>query len=66
MYIFLNSSGTANLSHLGSIANSIINWSFVTLINAVKDTYCKPMSQIYLEKINAIFQKVAIDDLFLQ
>ncbi|XP_070491872.1 protein takeout-like [Chironomus tepperi] len=58
--------GTANLSHLGSIANSFINWSFVTLVNAVKDTYCKPMSLIYMDKLNAMFLKVPIDDLFLQ
>ncbi|CAG9806926.1 unnamed protein product [Chironomus riparius] len=58
--------GTANLSHLGSIANSILNWSFVTIVNAVRDTFCKPMSQIYVDKLNAMFLKVAIDDLFLQ
>ncbi|KAG5671210.1 hypothetical protein PVAND_001419 [Polypedilum vanderplanki] len=58
--------GSASLSHLGSIANSFINWSFVVLVNAVKETFSKPFSAVFLEHINQILDNVPVDELFEQ
>jgi hypothetical protein len=65
LFSFLNS-GSAHLSHLGSIANSFINWSFVVIMNAVKETLCVPYSKFYVNKINKVLETVPIDELFLE
>ncbi|XP_070491877.1 protein takeout-like [Chironomus tepperi] len=60
------SGGDIFLSHLSSFANTFINWSFGIVVNAVKGAVSIPMVQLITEKMNAVFDKVPYEELFLE
>ncbi|KAL7024881.1 hypothetical protein ACKWTF_013232 [Chironomus riparius] len=58
--------GDIYLSHLSSFANTFINWSFGIVVSALKGPVSIPMVELFAEKINAVFDKVPYEELFLE